>query len=170
MEQEAIQNGWKKEKGCSDGVNGNRYVLNGDRTVLLIFNANGVIAGIAAAVGKNLPFNFPSQNIQPYFDDEGDSFVISAYFVDPTTVCQKSSSRQVTGDRLVFYSKQKSLSVSLRETSVDKFWTKGKLMFFSNTKILVIYKLTIIGKCFWTMGVHYWVFKHFCLIRKSLKY
>ncbi len=137
MEQEAIQNGWKKEKGCSDGVNGNRYVLNGDRAVLLIFNANGVIAGIASSVGKNLPFNFPSQNIQPYFDDEGDSFVISAYFIDPSTVCQKSSSRQVTGDRLVFQSKQKTLPVSLKENTIEKFWTKGK--------------------CFWTMGVHYWV-------------
>jgi charged multivesicular body protein 7 len=136
-EQEAVQNGWTKEKGCSDGVNSNRYVLRGDRSVLLLFNANGIIAGIASALPKNLPFNVPSQNIQPYFDDEGDSFVISAYFIDPTSVCVKNRFRQSTGDRLVFYSKQKSLSISLKENSIDTFWTKGK--------------------CFWTMGQHYWV-------------
>ncbi len=138
-EQEAKNKGWIREKGCENGVNGNRYVLNGDRTVMLIFNKGGIIAGIAAAVDKNLPFNFPSKQIQPYFNDEGNSWTISAYFIDPKTVCSNSlpAIKQSTGDRLVFYSKQKTISVALKESAVDKFWTKGK--------------------CFWTMGQHYWV-------------
>ena len=44
-EQEAKNKGWKPQKGCSDGVNGNRYVLNSDLSTILIFNANGIIAG-----------------------------------------------------------------------------------------------------------------------------
>ena len=50
------------EKNCSQ-TNGNRYILNGDRAVMLIFNANGNIAGIGAAVPKNCKenlFSYPS--------------------------------------------------------------------------------------------------------------
>jgi len=137
VEKDAIAKGWKKEKGCQDGINGNRYALNGDRTTLLVFDENGVIAGIAHALPKNLPFNFPSTNLQAYFDDEGDSLVITAYFVDPTQVCTKKRAvRADTGDRLVIQSKQKTITVALKENEIDRFWSKGK--------------------CFWTMGNHYW--------------
>ncbi len=44
-EQEAIKQGWKKEKDCSQRVKGNRYFLNGDKAVLLIFDQSGKIAG-----------------------------------------------------------------------------------------------------------------------------
>ena len=49
---EAISKGWVKEKGCSQ-INGNRYILNGDRAVMLLFNEAGAIAGISSAVPKN---------------------------------------------------------------------------------------------------------------------
>ena len=58
-EQEAIGKGWTKEKSCGQ-INGNRYVLKGDRAVMLIFAKSGLIAGIATAIPKGLPFNFPS--------------------------------------------------------------------------------------------------------------
>ena len=53
MENDAISKGWKKEKGCADGLSGNRYLLNGDRAVMLLYTANGVIAGISAGFPKN---------------------------------------------------------------------------------------------------------------------
>lgn len=136
-ESEAKSKGWVKEKGCSE-VNGNRYILNGDRAVMLIFNALGIIAGIASHVPKSLPFNFPSPKIQPLFVDEGDFFTISAYFVDPSSVCSPSASaKQVTGDRLIVKGSSKELNIPLEQKDISSLvWTQGK--------------------CFYTMGVHFW--------------
>jgi hypothetical protein len=92
---DAVLVGWKLEKSCGQ-VNGNRYILNGDNAVLLIFNAAGNIAGIATKVPKGLPFNFPSLQQQEYFNDEGDFFVITAYFIDPKTVCSQQCSNLST--------------------------------------------------------------------------
>ena len=72
-EKEAIANGWTKEKSCGQ-VNGNRYVLKGDRAVMLIFAKSGLIAGIATAIPKGLPFNFPSAAQKQLFNDEGKDF------------------------------------------------------------------------------------------------
>jgi hypothetical protein len=88
---------------------------------------------------KNLPFNFPSRTLQEYFEDEGaDGLTISAYFVDPTTVCSKvMTKQQITGDRLIIYSSRKQLTIPLSETNLDKNnWFQGN--------------------CFPTMGLHYW--------------
>lgn len=135
-EAEAKSKGWVKEKDCSK-VNGNRYIINGDRAVMLIFNSLGIIAGIGSYVPKNLPFNFPSSKIQSLFVDEGDFFTISAYFVDPNSVCSPSASaRQVTGDRLIVKGSTKELKIPLQQKDIEPFWTQGK--------------------CFYTMGVHFW--------------
>jgi len=133
---EAISKGWKLEKDCSQ-VNGNRYILNGDRASILIFNARGIIAGLASAVAKNLPFNFPSSKIQPLFNDEGDFYTINAYFVDPASVCSAElSAKQVTGDRLIIKGQGKELNIPLEQQGLSNFWTQGK--------------------CFYTMGAHFW--------------
>ena len=84
-----------------------------------------------------MPFNFPSANIQKFFEDEGTFWTINAYFIDPTTVCSKTASvKQSTGDRLVFYSSKQSVSIPLKESDITSYWTQGQ--------------------CFWTMGQHYW--------------
>ena len=72
-EQEAIGKGWTKEKSCGQ-INGNRYVLKGDRAVMLIFAKSGLIAGIATAIPKGLPFKFPSAAQKQLFNDEGKDF------------------------------------------------------------------------------------------------
>ena len=134
-EQEAISKGWVREKNCSE-VNGNRYILKGDNSVLLVFARSGLIAGIASQLPKNLPFNFPSAAQQKYFDDEGDHFTITAYFMDPANVCKPVSGKQSTGDRVVIKSKKTELNIPLTTSEVSSFWT--------------------LGQCFYTMGVHYW--------------
>ena len=134
-EQEARNKGWVKEKNCSQ-VNGNRYILKGDKAVLLIFSSSGLIAGIASQIPKGLPYNFPSNAQQQFFDDEGDYFTISAYFIDPATVCKPTLGKQSTGDRLVIKSSHKEVNVPLTSSEVQNFWT--------------------LGQCFYTMGVHYW--------------
>jgi hypothetical protein len=135
-EQDAISKNWKLQSDCSKS-NGRRYILNGDISIILIFRHDGLIAGISSAVPKNLPFNFPSSKVQEYMMDEGSFYTITAYFTDPSTVCSPSkTSGQVTGDRLVIVGKSKVLDIALNQSDVSSFWTKGK--------------------CFKTMGVHYW--------------
>jgi len=133
-QKEAIAQGWTPEKNCSE-VNGNRYMFAGDRAVLLVFNTAGNIAAIATAIPKGLPYNFPSKQIAPLFNDEGDSWTITGYFSDPATVCAKDV-RQSTGDRLVIKGSGMELDVPLAEANITSRWT--------------------LGQCFWTMGVHYW--------------
>ena len=134
-ESDAIQNKWTLDKSCKSGFNGNRYILNGDRAVMLIFSSKGLIAGIAAGIPKNLPFNFPSKQQQIFFNDEVSFWSINAYFVNPSTVCSDTRAT-ATGDRLVFKSNQRELNVPVNEAQVGSYWTKGL--------------------CFYTMGQHYW--------------
>ena len=110
-------------------------MLNGDRAVMLIFNQNGRIAGIASSLPKNLPFNFPSQNIRKYFNDEGQFYSISAYFTDPNTVCQNLLNRQLTGDRLVFKSNTFEQNVALMQSNLNNQWTQGRCFITMGRKI-----------------------------------
>jgi hypothetical protein len=138
FEQDAIKAGWKMERDCSK-VNGKRYLKDNDRSVLLVFDASGSIAGIASAIPKGLPFNFPSAAIQPYFQDEGDSYVLTAYFVDPNTICSSTGKPAVTfGDRVLVKGQSGSVSLPLFQKDAESslFWTKGN--------------------CFYTMGLHFW--------------
>lgn len=134
-EAEAVKAGWTREKDCTQ-INGVRYVLNGDRATMLLFNADGNIAGIVNGIAKGLPI--PRDSAKPYFDDEGDFYSFTAYFMDPAKVCQRSTTWLSTGDRLVFKSKTNEINVAYYEENIlaDKMWTKGR--------------------CFKTMGVHYW--------------
>jgi hypothetical protein len=135
-EKDALDKGWKKEKGCSDGIKGNRYILNNDRGVILIFNADGKVSGLAASIPKGLPFNFPSKKIQEYINEEDKEYIINAYFMDPEKACERN---QINGDRFVIHSNKKSIVLnSLKENELDlSKWTRGQ--------------------CYFTMGAHYWL-------------
>ncbi|XP_066275099.1 uncharacterized protein [Branchiostoma lanceolatum] len=133
--------GWKLEKSCGQ-VNGNRYILNGDPAVLLVFNAEGNIGGIATKVPKGL--DFPAGESAKYFQDEGDEYyTMTVYFQDPKTVCTgaRRSKRLATGDALVISQDKVYMKVPLDESDmefmINKEWTKGG--------------------CFFTMGRHYWL-------------
>lgn len=136
-ESEAQSKGWIKEKSCGQ-INGNRYILDNDRSVLLVYNALGKIAGIATSIPKGLPFNMPSSDVKKLFTDEGDYYTLTGYFTDPDTVCSKTAANgdHLIGDRLVFKGDNFKLDAPMSESKVGNLWTKGK--------------------CFYTMGVHYW--------------
>jgi hypothetical protein len=131
----AIQDGWTKDKDCSQ-MNGIRYIKQNDRSVMVIFGKDGLVAGISTAFPKNLPFNFPSNSIKPYLVDEGSFYSITAYFKEPNGVCMNK--RQNTGDRLLVKGSLAEFNIPLTEIeiSIENKWTKGK--------------------CFNTMGQHYW--------------
>lgn len=144
--QDAVNRGWKRDVGCTEGFRGNRFTLNNDKDVFLIFDANGLIAGLATSVKKGPsstnPFSFPSKEQQLYYDEEGDYWTFSTYFTDPNKVCQKnllgSWLWDGTGDRLVFSSKKAFIQVPLKENELNQtLWTQGR--------------------CFKGMGMHYWL-------------
>lgn len=136
-EQEAVRQGWRKEKDCSQ-MNGIRYIeQNGDRATMLVFNKTGAIAGISTAIPKGLPFNFPSTKVQALMRDEGDFFSITAYFVDPNYVCTEDKTSSATGDRLIIAGQSMTLPIPLDQNQQGHPWT--------------------MGKCFVTMGQHYWM-------------
>ena len=135
---DAINAGWKLEKTCGQ-VNGNRYILNGSREVILIFNVAGRIAGIAGMIPKGLPFNYPSPKQAEYFKDEGAYYTVNAYFQEPSTVCSGKSANPrsfETGDRVVIVGDKKTLNLPLNEGDVSMPFSKGG--------------------CFPTMGRHYY--------------
>jgi len=137
--------GWQFDKGCGDMINanqpmiGNRYILDGDRMNMVLFDSNGNVAGVSAAIPKNstLKFGFPSPNIISYFMDDGDYNTLAAYFYDPASICRGSVSDGVsTGDRVVIANTKQNLVVPMLQSEVGPFWTQGG--------------------CFHGMGQHYW--------------
>lgn len=133
---DALSQGWLPEKNCSQ-VNGNRYTFKDDRAVILVFNSQGIIAGISTAIPKGLPFNFPSANVAKLMVDEGSFYTLTAYFIDPNTVCSPPiADKQITGDRLVIKGSQLELDIALQQSQISSYWT--------------------LGNCFYGMGDHYW--------------
>jgi charged multivesicular body protein 7 len=83
---------------CTNGgrFNGFQYIVPGDISVGLLFDINGVIAGIQALFNKATlesqpgnTVNYPalSQMYQNYTVNGTDSYMLTAYFVDPATIC-----------------------------------------------------------------------------------
>lgn len=141
------------EKSCAQ-VNGNRYILNGDRSVILIFNSAGVIAGIGSSIPKGLRFNYPSAKQAQYLQDEGTDYTVNAYFQDPTTVCTMKKSKVSpkyfeTGDRVVIIGDAKILNIPYKQEDVKSVFTKGG--------------------CFPTMGRHYYAHVDQIPFDKSIK-
>ncbi|XP_032217785.1 uncharacterized protein LOC116601181 [Nematostella vectensis] len=137
---DAVSKGWKLTKSCdaSNAFAGNRYVLNGDIATMLLLDNNGLLAGIQMGVSKS---EVPAKSA-PWVS-EGDMYVITAYFRDPSSVCSPVTKRHVTkeyGDRLVI---QNGASISsLITIPYKEEGLKGSSW--------------VEGKCFPLMGQHYW--------------
>lgn len=122
---EAVKKGRKLEKGC-DQVNGNRYILNGDRAVILVFDTSNNIAGIATSFPKNLPFNFPMQLQSDYMIEGDDSWTLTAFFSDPNTICLNDTKNIVRfNDKMVIKGDRASLDISRHEASLNKVFTES---------------------------------------------
>jgi len=138
-EASAIKDNWKLDQSCDDSAffRGNRYVLNGDASVMLLFDTKGKIAGIQMGVKKN---KVPKPKSLPWNVD-GDMYVMTAYFTDPQTIC--SGGRQDSkyfGDSLLIQTgltPDKYTTIPIDESGLQNTnWVKGG--------------------CFWGMGQHYW--------------
>ncbi|XP_078348614.1 uncharacterized protein LOC144633648 isoform X2 [Oculina patagonica] len=132
--------GWTLNKTCdaSNYFAGNRYVLEGDTAVMLLFDSNGKIAGIQNGLPKSAP---GVGTLRAPWVSEGDMYVITAYFTDPQNICGGSRpSSDYIGDQLLMQTgTQYTSTVSIPFKQEDLAGTKW-----------------VRGGCFPSMGRHYW--------------
>jgi len=154
---DALNDGWVLDKAAgncgADGsyFRGNRYLLNGDKAAMLLFDKSGYVAGIQAGIPKTAPpatANYPKPNNAKYhvFNEESDAWVITTYFVDPATICtagrtEEEFKKYGTGDALRIQN----------STTPDSYITvpRDEAEVTKKTKF-------ILGQCFYGMGNHYW--------------
>lgn len=142
-EKDALTGGWVLNNtggstidGCNNGIwFGKRYLYNADVSTMLLFDAVGQLAGFQLGLT-----NTPTGNIPPW-ERNGGIYTITTYYRDPATICtsKPSGGSNPVGDRLWLKMDNSSyMSIPLQESQV----TNG-------TK-------WVHGKCFYTMGNHYW--------------
>ncbi|XP_059178854.1 uncharacterized protein LOC131957994 [Physella acuta] len=142
---EAEKEGWTKVSECTSSTQwrGQRYVLNNDYAVVLLYDVNGFIAGIQSTVPKG--GSYPPTTLRPPFVRDGNRWAITAYFVDPGynhlyNRPHPTGNQQGTGTNLYFQNSTNpfsSVMIPRTEAGIERTsWIKGK--------------------CFWLMGLHYW--------------
>jgi len=138
----------QKDDMCADGGKkfvGYRYWYKQDPALILLFDRNGVIAGLQTSAPKS-KFTPPANLKDKYYIDDGDYWTLTSYFVDPSTICKGRTSedleKQGTGTGLWLQYGQDPIKDSIRiptnEADIKETnWGSGK--------------------CFYTMGQHYWL-------------
>lgn len=124
---------------------GQRFWYKQDPSLTLLYDTKGTIAGIQTSVLKK-EFKPPTTEAGRRYVDDGDYWTLTAYFVDPSTVCSAGRTEdqlknEGTGNGLWLQTGpspiQDSVRIPLSEDEAKKTpWGHGK--------------------CFWTMGQHYW--------------
>jgi hypothetical protein len=130
--------------GCQNGgkYNGNRYILEGDSSMSILYDIQGTVAGIQmnlnqsslAVKGNTYHFN----NVAMYQPDniEGlDVYTLTVYFVDPSTICSTGRSEaemkaQGTGTGLYMQNGPTPADLinvpNTRGPAIAQNWTKNK--------------------------------------------
>jgi len=138
-----------KDDLCATGKGnliGQRYwYKDKDPALMLLFDKNGFIAGIQTSVLKSA-FTPPAQLQNKNFADDGDYWTLSAYFIDPSLICaagrtQDEFNKTGTGTGLWIQMGPNAVTDSYHVPSSEDEIKTSKWGH---------------GKCFWTMGQHYW--------------
>ncbi|XP_028399987.1 uncharacterized protein LOC114523308 [Dendronephthya gigantea] len=136
---DAEKGGWKKTASCDDVSSyflGNRYVLGSDTSTMVLYDSKGDFAGIQFGIAKSLATQKMFIKKKSHWNEEGDSFVMTAYFTHPSRVCQGER----TEDGLFIQTgptPNDLMSIPYEESNLGPTpWVKGK--------------------CFFLMGQHYW--------------
>uniref|UniRef100_A0A0B7AT02 DOMON domain-containing protein n=1 Tax=Arion vulgaris TaxID=1028688 RepID=A0A0B7AT02_9EUPU len=146
-EEDAVKENYVKISDCDVNApwRGARYIKGNDRSVTLLFDVNGHIAGIQAGIPKNQSDGYPTQSIRPPFISDGDNWVVTIYVTDPAKICTTGRSdaevsAQGTGTNLYIQNStipEDSIKAPFNEADIaGTKWTEGK--------------------CFIGMGKHYW--------------
>jgi charged multivesicular body protein 7 len=123
---------------------GQRYWKNKDAALSLLFDKNGVVAGIQTSVPK-AKFNASPKNLN--YVDDGDFWTLTAYFMEPSQICSTGRNaadlKQGTAAGLWIQTTSDPMNGGLYKVPEKEEDIKGKDKWGY-------------GKCFWTMGQHYW--------------
>ncbi|CAF0866076.1 unnamed protein product [Rotaria sordida] len=155
--QQALQEQYEQlpdtlEKQCiGETTIGYRYWKGNDTAAILIFDKQGIIAGIQIAFRRSsIKGNYYSFDTQKMFNVEMingiEMYTLTAYFIDPTLICTVGRTlsqleHEGTGTGLFLQNGtnpiKDSIEIPLWEKDIGKTkWVKGG--------------------CFKTMGIHYW--------------
>ncbi|PAA61235.1 hypothetical protein BOX15_Mlig008351g1 [Macrostomum lignano] len=151
---DATSQGFKQETNCDGAANkflGRRFVhRSGDRSIMLLYDVNGIIAGIQTNVPKST--GFPTAAHKKFHDmwvEEPNAHVLTAYFVDPSIVCTTGRSaaqlnNQGTGTGLYLQKGRANSNSGVNSLRIPKNEADMPSTAWSK------------GKCFVFMGQHYW--------------
>jgi len=155
QQSEAESQGWKLYMdGCNtrtgkSSLPGKRFLLNGDTTVVLTFDVNGYIAGIQMGVPKNGTTIGHNMLAAPLIDNTY-SYFLSAYFIHPSRICDKASSRSADE-----FAKQGTADQVFLQTGPNAITDIMQIPLTQDDNALSAQKW-VKGKCFPSMGQHYW--------------
>jgi len=124
---------------------GQRYWLKKDPVLNLLFDKNGYIAGVTTSIPKS-KFTPPAALKDKNYQDDGDYWTLAAYFIDPKLICGAGRTKEEfektgTGSGLYIQTGPNAATdyyfAPAEESDIKKsMWGSGK--------------------CFPTMGQHYW--------------
>jgi len=135
---------WTNSTTCqTKDYKGIRYWINSDLSAMLLFNAYGQVSGIQAGT-RNQPLVSMTEPNGPWHQERmanGTIFwTVTMYFRDPSTICSTTAPKSSLpiGDRITLASSGSYISFPMTETQAKQtpIWVEGK--------------------CFATMGKHYW--------------
>jgi len=143
---DAIKDGWKgfPNTTCqTKDYRGIRYYINDDLSTMLLYNVYGQVSGVQAGT-RNTPLAAMTEPYGPWHQEKmanGTVFwTITMYFRDPSTICSTSTpkSKLPIGDRITLANSGSYDTFPMTEADAKKasIWVEGK--------------------CFATMGKHYW--------------
>jgi len=137
-----------KDDQCSAGGKyvGRRYWYKSDPATILLFDINGYIAGIQTVVMKSTGWVPEKPLLGTWIQEDTDSYSMTAYFVNPSIICTSGRTaddyaKDGTGNGLWLQNGPDPLA--------DTFMVPELESDIKPTKWGS-------GKCFWTMGQHYW--------------
>jgi len=130
---------------------GQRYWFKKDPALSLLFDKNGIIAGVQTSVPKT---GYKKNDQNPYYIDDGEYWTLTSYFMDPSKICSEGRTQadldKATAEGLWFQTASTIDSVyKVPQNEADMKDEAAKLE--KEGKPHWGY-----GKCFWTMGQHYW--------------
>jgi len=134
--------------GCAGKFLGQRFIRGNDVGLMLLYDSHGLIAGIQTGIPASMItteqyYKFSQQKMFNRDTVVGiDAYILTAYFVDPTTICQSNSrDKGKTGTGLWLQNGADPIR--------DSFHSPLHQTEISQTK-------WVQGACFPTMGIHYW--------------
>jgi charged multivesicular body protein 7 len=127
---------------------GQRYWYKNDPATILLFDVNGYIAGIQTVVMKSVGWVPPRPLLGSFILEDTDSYSMTVYFVNPSIICTTGRTaddfkNDGTGTGLWLQNGPDPLKNTFVVPALE-------------SEMKASYPLWGSGKCFWTMGQHYW--------------